>query len=325
MKSMTADFLLVANDRYVKYLGICTYSIMYNMCSEVDCVRIFVMDCGITAENLKRLKQQAARFDNADIYFFNIEQKLKDIVPKIPNNWNRAIYGRLYLTEVLREYDIKRLIYLDCDLLMNRPVTELFTLPLEGKCIAGISDGESLQRKNALEIDPCKPYINSGVMVIDTQRWVALNASEKIIDQINSFPQKLIYPDQDAINFIMRDEIKLLEPRYNMLWMICERDIPKMFSYSEDYIYNEEQIRLALYHGSIYHDAGHDMWVISKMTPVHAIIFRKYHKLCEWKNEKVRFGSIKDIALWLMVSFKRLLIGEYRLTHRYMKEDISES
>ena len=27
---MIADFLLVANDSYVKYLGICSYSIMHN-------------------------------------------------------------------------------------------------------------------------------------------------------------------------------------------------------------------------------------------------------------------------------------------------------
>ena len=319
---MIADFLLVANDNYVKYLGICTYSIMHNMCPAVEKVRIFVMDCGITKENKEKLIRQAARFDNAEFRFFNIEQKLNNIVPKVPNNWNRAIYGRLFLTEVLKEYDIKRLIYLDCDLLMERPVAELFTLSLDGKCIAGVPDTDGIHRRTALGISPDCTYINSGVLVIDTERWMKLDVSAKVIDCINSFPEKLVYPDQDAINLILSDEIKLLDLPYNMLWMICERDIAKIRNYSEDFFYTDEQSHRALYHANIYHFAGRDMWAYYGLTPVHEIIFTKYHKLCDWRNEKRYFGSLKNFMLWLMVSCKRLLIGEFRLTRQYLKEDI---
>lgn len=317
---MTADFLFVANDKYAKNLGICTYSVMYNMCHAVDQVRLFVMDCGITEENIAKLKKQAEQFDNAEIIFFNIERKLNDIVPKVPNNWNRAIYGRLFLTEILPEYDVKRLIYLDCDLLMDRPVTELFAMSLEGKCIGGVSDSESLKRRKALGISLENPYINSGVLVIDTARWVDLNASERVIDYINSYPEKLIYPDQDAINFILSDEIKVLEPRYNMLWMICERDIDKIQMYSEDYIYNDGQTRRALYHGCIYHYAGQDMWSFYGVAPAHEMIFQKYHKLCDWRDEKRHFGNFKNFMLWSMVTCKRILIGELKLTRKKMKE-----
>ena len=66
---MTADFLLVSDDKYVKNLGICTYSVMHNMCPEVDKVRLFVMDCGITEENKQRLHAQAAKFGNAEMIF----------------------------------------------------------------------------------------------------------------------------------------------------------------------------------------------------------------------------------------------------------------
>ena len=319
---MTADFLFVSNDKYVKYLGICTYSVMHNMCPAVGQVRLFVMDCGITEENKARLKKQAAGFDNAEIIFFPLERKLDEIVPRVPNNWNRAIYGRLFLTELLKRYDIKRLVYLDCDLLMDRPVTGLFSMPLDGKCIAGVSDGESLLRKKALGLPPQSPYINSGVMVIDTARWVELDASQKMIDYINNFPEKLIYPDQDAINFIMTDEIKLLDPQYNMLLMLCARDIPIIMNQPEKYIYTEEQTVRALYHGSIYHFAGHDMWSFYGITPAHAIIFKKYRRLCDWRSEKRKFGGVKNALLWSLITLKRLLIGELSLTRRKMNEKL---
>ena len=77
---MTADFLFVSDDNYVKNLGICTYSVMHNMCPEVDKVRLFVMDCGITEENKAKLHAQAGRFDNAEMIFYDIDEKLNAVV-----------------------------------------------------------------------------------------------------------------------------------------------------------------------------------------------------------------------------------------------------
>ena len=291
------------------------------MCPEADRVRLFIMDCGITEENKQRLLKQTSGFDNAEMVFFDIENRLNDIVPQKKTSWNRAIYGRLFLTDLLQLYsDIDRIIYLDCDLLMDRPVTELFTMPMDGKCIAGVSDGEDIPRKKALGIDPQYTYINSGVLVIDTARWVELDASNRIIQYINSFPDALVYPDQDGINYVLCDEIKVIKPVYNMMWMLCPRDIPKMIAADKGYLYSAEETDDALYHGKIYHFAGRSMWSFYGITPVHAIKFKKYRRLCDWRNEKRHFGGFRNFALWAGISFKRLLIGEFCLTHRKMKE-----
>ena len=319
---MTADFLFVANDRYAANLGICSCSVLHTMCPVTEKVRIFVMDCGITEENKARLLRQADRYENAEMIFHNIELKLAEVVPKVPNKWNSAIYGRLFLTDLLPLYDgLERLIYLDCDVLMVRPVTELFTLPMEGKCIAGVADGESMQRKRALGMDLSVPYINSGVMVIDTKRWEELDATPRVINLINTYPEMLLYPDQDAINYVLHDEIMLIEPTYNMVWMLYDCDIKRMLRFSEDYCYNEEQTRRALYRGNIYHYAGRDMWSIShRITPVHSVILNRYIRLSDWRDKKRRFGGLKNFCLWLMVKAKRVLIGQEFITLQKMKK-----
>ena len=319
---MTADFLFVANDRYAANLGICTCSVMHNMCPVTDKVRIFVMDCGITEENKARLLRQAARYENAEIIFHNIERDLLEVVPKVPNKWNPAIYGRLFLTDLLSLYDgLERLIYLDCDILMDRRVTELFSLPMEGKCIAGVADGECMQRKRALRMDPSVPYINSGVMVIDTKRWVELDATNKVINLINTYPEMLLYPDQDAINYVLHDEIMLIEPKYNMVWMLYDRDIKKMLRFSEDYCYNEEQTRQALYHGSIYHYAGRNMWSVShRITPVHSVILNRYIRLSDWHDKKRRFGGIGNFMIWFIFKSNKVLIGQEFITRWRIKK-----
>ena len=310
---MTADFLFVSDDNYVKNLGICTYSVMHNMCPEVDKVRLFVMDCGITEPNRERLRKQAARFKNAEMIFYDIDSKLNTVVPKVKTRWHRAIYGRLFLNALPGIYsDMDRLIYLDCDLLMDRPVTELFTIELGGKCLAAVTDADNSPRKQALEMDPDCNYINSGVLVIDTARWIGLDASRRIIEYINSFPEDLLYPDQDAINYVLGHEMVILPPEFNMMWMICKRDIPKMVSRIPDFYYTAEEMEFALNNPCIVHFAGHNMWSFDGITPVAAGVFKKYRRLSDWRDCKRQFSSFGQFAIWVIISVKRALYGDYK-------------
>ena len=310
---MTADFLLVSDDKYVKNLGICTYSVMHNTCHEVNKVRIFVMDCGISEENRKKLHTQAARFDNVEMIFYDIDEKLNAVMPKVKTRWHRAIYGRLFLNELPALYEeMDRLIYLDCDLLMDRPVTELFTMDLQGRCLAAVTDADNAPRKKVLGIPEDCEYVNSGVLVIDVARWIELDASRRIIEYINSFPEALLYPDQDAINYVLGGEIVILPPEYNMMWMLCERDIPKMLSRIPDFYYTAEQLQYALFHPYIVHFAGHDMWSFDGITPVAAGVFKKYRKLCDWRYEKRKFKSAGQFFRFCLLSVKRAIYGDYK-------------
>ena len=313
---MTANFLFVSDDKYVKNLGICTCSVIENMCDVVEKLRLFVMDCGINGENKARLQKQALKYDNVELVFYNINEKLHEVAPKVKTKWHPAIYGRLFLVDVLDQYDdIDRIIYLDCDLLMARPVPELLTMDLRGKCLAGVADTAAKARKEALHIPQEYTYINSGVLVIDAAKWVALDASRRIVEFINSFPEAFLYPDQDAINSILYDEILTLPPQYNVMWMMCDRDIPKMKIYIEDFPYSEEELSYALHQGRIYHFAGHDMWTFYGITPIHAKVFEKYRKLCDWRKEKRHFESPYKMLLWLLVSAKSILMGEWPFSH----------
>lgn len=308
---MTANFLFVSNEKYVKNLGVCTYSVLCNMSPEVEHVRIFVMDCGITEASRERLRRQTARFENAEIVFYDIDRRLDEIVPKAPTRWHRAIYGRLFLTDLLPHYEnLERVVYMDCDALMAQPVTSLFTMDLGGKCVAGVGDADSYARKQALGLPAERIYINSGVLVIDTARWQALDASRRIIDYINSFPSELIYPDQDAINVVLSEEITLIPPKYNMMWMICESDIPKMMRNIPHFLYSAEELRHALRNVCICHFAGHDMWTFNGITPIPARIFKKYRSGSDWRQEKRRFESPVRMLLWMLMTVKRFLVGE---------------
>jgi Lipopolysaccharide biosynthesis proteins, LPS:glycosyltransferases len=185
-------------------------------------------------------------------------------------------------------------------------------MDLGGKCLAAVTDADNAPRKQALGLAPECSYINSGVLVIDTARWIGLDASRRIIEYINSFPEALLYPDQDAINYVLGNEIVILPPEYNMMWMVCQRDIPKMLSRIPDFYYTAEQVEYALYHPYIVHFAGHNMWSFDGITPIAAGVFKKYRRLCDWRDEKRSFQSAGVFFKWCAMSVKRALYGDYK-------------
>lgn len=302
---MIANFLFVSDDKYVKNLGVCTYSVMHNTCPNADKVVMYVMDCGITEENKSRLTRQTERFDNAEIIFYDINLLLDFVVPKVETKWNRAIYGRLFLNEILDKYDgIDRIIYLDSDIIVNDSITELFEMDMQGKCIAAVIDGDEAPRKKALHMKESQSYVNSGVLVIDAKRWVELNAGQRIIEYINSVSKELQYPDQDAINYILCDEIMIIPLKYNFFWMICDRDVFKMVK-SLELTYSTDEIYYALHNAKIIHFAGHDMWSMYGPSPIAIRAFIKYKKLSDWKECRRKFGGAREFLLWFSIFIKR--------------------
>ena len=310
---MTADFLLVSNERYAKNLGICSYSILHNMCPAVGRVRLFVFDCGLSEKSKERLTRQSARFSNAEIIFHDITGLLEKTASGIDSPWHPTIYGRLLAGELLKlRDDIGRFIYLDCDTLMDKPVSGLFTMDLGGRTLAAVADADEDGRKTALQMPEESVYINSGVLVIDLKAWVERKAEERIIEFMQTSETELLYPDQDAISYVMWDEIKVIPLEYNMMWMICDSDIPKLVRNVEKFPYTAEEVRYALHNMSICHYSGHDMWTFYGITPIQARLFKKYRRLCEWSDEKRSFETPVRFVLWVMKSVKRILLGDLK-------------
>ena len=309
---MTADFLLVSDNNYVKNLGICTYSIMYNMCREVEKVRLFIMDCGIDAENRQRLRGQTARFKNAEIIFCDISERVAEIARSMHSPWHRSIYGRLFAAEAMKiRTDVNRLLYMDCDTLMDRPVTELFDMDMHGRCVAAVADADEDRRKEALGMPEESVYINSGVLLIDLPLWIDRNAGERITEYIRSCRDVLQYPDQDAISAVMWDDMRVIPLEYNMMWMICDSDIPKLVKNIRQLPYTADEVKNALHHMKICHYSGHDMWTFYGITPIQARIFKKYRRLCDWRDEKRSFETPVKFVLWCLKSVKRLFMGDF--------------
>ena len=79
-------------------------------------------------------------------------------------------FARLFLEEIIEEEE-ERILYLDCDLIINNSIEELWNMNLEGKIGAVLADAfSSLYRAN-IGLEPNDLMFNSGVMLIDMKKW----------------------------------------------------------------------------------------------------------------------------------------------------------
>jgi hypothetical protein len=126
-------------------------------------------------------------------------------------------YCRILLPHLL---DVPRLIYLDCDVLVFRDLSELFDLELSpGKVLAAVPDSETLSLADdsptiadAINLPRQGAYFNCGVMLMNLDELRKQRFFERAVEFLN---RKSAYRfwDQSAINFLLHGQIDEL-PKY---------------------------------------------------------------------------------------------------------------
>ncbi len=134
-----------------------------------------------------------------------------------------VIYARLMLHEILPA-EITRVIYMDCDMYVRAPIEELSEMDLEGKPIAAVREpwshlivgGRDL--KNNLDLfDLADLYFNSGLLVIDREKWAAAGVVARFQAMIEDGTMDRLYYDQDVLNLIFKHNWLRLPQLWNTI------------------------------------------------------------------------------------------------------------
>ena len=132
-----------------------------------------------------------------------------------------AAYLRLLLpSRALGRY--RRLLYLDSDIVLNRPGLErLFGADLRGAALGAVRDNQQWRTpaRRVKEFKtlglPASPYLNSGVLLIDVERFVRDGVLEACLKRFAEQPQALFRHDQSLLNLVLKDRWTELSPVWN--------------------------------------------------------------------------------------------------------------
>ena len=196
------------DDNYLPYTGVAIASILYNA-KEEDKIRFYILGDGLDEENknkiysLTSIKPCEINFIQVDRKYFNEFEQVKTH-PHLP----LASFYRLKLSRFLP--NISRVIYFDCDFVVCTSLRELFDQDLGNCIIGGVLD------INKRKVKENPTYINSGMIVFDLDKIREQNIEEQFKECVNRQSDKIRLGDQDIINVILKDKIKLLEGEWNL-------------------------------------------------------------------------------------------------------------
>lgn len=170
-------------------------------------VEAHVIDCGIDPITRQRLGEfMAARVPAITLSFLTLDASVlaRFPFPEGLQHANRSIYARLFLPELLPQLD--RILYLDCDLLVDADVSVLAELPLDGAVVAAALDEEARNPAGA-------PTFNSGVMVMDLRAMRASGLTRQAVDAAGIRNPR--HGDQTLLNELLAGRWKPLDRRWN--------------------------------------------------------------------------------------------------------------
>ena len=108
--------------------------------------------------------------------------------------------------------DVDKIIYLDCDTVVNTSLKDLFETDFSDNIIAGVLDARVKHKtkwKNS-------KYINAGMVVFDLEKIRNGKIEQKFAEYTKNNPEKIETGDQDIINYTLEGRIKILPDEWNV-------------------------------------------------------------------------------------------------------------
>ncbi|KLV17836.1 hypothetical protein ABW02_24520 [Niallia circulans] len=207
------------DNQYNQHFAAALTSLLVNTI-ESSRLNIVVIDGGIE-ETKKKLISEIVEKYNGDLSFKRINRKELNGA-NLDGHISEATYYRLMISELFRE-DVKKVIYLDCDILVRKDITELWNIDI-GDFVVGAIKFNEYDGYDKIDIPKGAPYFNAGVLVINLDKWRKENITIKAFEYIKKYPEKLIAHDQSILNFLLHDNWFQIDYKWNLRTQLFSLD-----------------------------------------------------------------------------------------------------
>ena len=290
------NIVYASDDNFVSILGISMISLFEN---NKEPITVYIFADGIKDKNKELLLNLGKDYEQGvEIIDVNVDDYSS---VKLDNlTWSRATFSRLFIGTILKPYNLDRVLYLDCDVVINRSIKELWDMDLKDAAIGMAVDPISKGHKKNVGIDVNCPYYNAGVLLIELPKWLEYDCERKLQDFSIKHRGKTPYVDQGLINGALKEHIAAIPLRYNLITIYCDYDYNEILTIRKPtgYFYSKEEVEEASRNPVIIHFTKSIFterpWVIGS-THKKLDVWNKYKRLSPWRNETLLPATTKGI------------------------------
>jgi lipopolysaccharide biosynthesis glycosyltransferase len=152
---------------------------------------------------------------HSQITFYTIDEQLVNRFVLV-NKWTPVVYYRLFFP-LLVPANVSRLLYVDTDTVIVGDIRVLFSEDLIGFPLGAVYDNY-VKTQPLIGVDKEGEYFNSGVLLMDLKRWKEQNITQKAVEYLHQYPERILFVDQCALNAVLKKNWKALPEKYNLIF-----------------------------------------------------------------------------------------------------------
>ena len=241
-KEKNIPVVFSCDDKYAPYLAVCLQSVISHTSTEHN------YDINILVEKLSPQIQDDIRLmqkENVSIRFWTISSLLFQLDRKLfylKAHFSLSVYYRFFIPRLFCNY--KKVLYLDCDMVVLEDVAKLYQTELGQACIGAAQDvgvysylymdwfnktGWMAYAKNILQLKNPWSYFQSGVLLMDIQKLLNINIEQKCLEVLAHIEPRCV--DQCILNRVLQGRVKQLPLSWNVEWHLpffskVEQELP---------------------------------------------------------------------------------------------------
>lgn len=307
--------LLSTDSNYIMPSAVMITSVSIN--NAYSDVTFHILIDGSVEENQKEQLKNSINNNKHHIVFHNIDRKLFERFPMVSgvkHYITLATYYRLLIPSLLPE-EIHKVIYLDGDMIVRRPLDKLWNTDIEKYAVGVVTDMEEDKHDyKRLGYDKSFGYFNAGMLLINLDYWREHKLEDVFFKLIAEEPERIILHDQDVLNITLHDQKLNLTKRFNVQSGFLRK--PEYSGLGNRYEEYKNDIIEAIKEPVIVHYTDKfKPWHIEDSNP-YGYEFMKYYKQTEWK-----FCPLKHSYRW---NLRHLVGALLRKLHLIAPTDLEE-
>lgn len=203
---------------YVEHLIVALTSVLET--NQKNAFIFYIFSGNLGQEERALLEQIQQRYNNSSFVFHQIPVEFFNrfkITDQTRQDLSLATYYRYMAAELIPEQD--KLLYLDCDLVVNGDLAPLYKTDLTDFLFAGVPEiclYENNYVYNSLGFSKEELYINAGVLLMNLKKMRQTRFFQHFIEEGTPLLAHIKYCDQDIMNILARGKIKEVDCIYNM-------------------------------------------------------------------------------------------------------------
>lgn len=320
------NVVYVSNEAYAQHFAV-SFASLCDCNPDEEELTVYLLDTGIRPETAEKLKTLAADFGRELVLLHCQNLEAKFAARPDTGRFDLSTLGRFFLGEFLPD-TVTRVLYLDCDTVVQRSLHKMYTADLHGALLAMAEEPTIYHEVKAyLGILPDEPYFNAGVMLVDLARWRRERIGEKLLAYYEEIAPQCLFQDQDAINGLLKRRIAILHPRYNFITNYYYFSYAALEVFSPAYReIGERRFSAAKRHPAILHYAGDERpWRQGAYNP-YGREYLRYLARTPWQGAALESGRRCYLFCYHGMNLMTRLFPSLRFAigRRYVKKSAEE-